>query len=142
MALLKLPELISNANLLYTPVELQLADMEDATLADRFGFFCKVMTGVLCKNRTTRSWAAICPNTGLNRPGFELTPRSWTANLICTKNGFRKSSGTPTTIGPEKSFDLESFAPDVSSLNLPHKLQFDILPALTTWIFREFNEPK
>ena len=51
--------------------------------------------------------------------------RSRTANLTSEKNGFRKSSGTRTTIGPEKSFDLTSIEPDFSSVNLPCKLQFE-----------------
>ena len=51
--------------------------------------------------------------------------RSWTANLTSEKNGFRKSSGTHTTIGPEKSFDLTSIEPNFSSMNLPGQLQHE-----------------
>ena len=40
--------------------------------------------------------------------------RSWTANLTSAKNGFRKSSGTRTTIGPENSFVVTSIESDFS----------------------------
>jgi len=56
-ALTKVSDLIAAANLPYTPVDLQLKDIDDAILADRFGFFYEVGGGkTLCSTIVSLAW--------------------------------------------------------------------------------------